>query len=710
MNIKYLAKRLGFGAVVAYLVATFSFAIVYFMPGSMEDYMHAMQSAGGGGAGQVTVTYGLGEGSLWEQYTNYMGWLAAGNLGYSDWYREPVADILGQALPWTLFVMSQAIFFTFLIGIVFGAILAYYESSRFDVVGSSIATILNSIPYYVAALFFLFFLGFHLGWFPTSGQISRGVEPGFNLEFITDALYHSTLPVASFVITAFGMRALQMRGNSISVLGSNYVRVANLRGLSDRTISLRYVARNAVLPLYTGLMIWLGFAFGGAIVLEEIFTYPGIGFYMYQAIVARDVPLMMGAFMLIAIAVLAGLIIADLTYGLIDPRAASSSRESDRSLADIKDIMVLKILYWKNSIPQKLSRSSSKSPEIDSEPLEPLDDDIDVDVSSFEVTAEKQLTRRERYEQMYREYVVAPVKIILGDRRAVLGLAIIGLFVFLGTIGVRLYPEPSTNQAPRLMAPFEMWAHPLGSDQAGRDLLGDTIHATPAILKMVFAGSLFGAFVGTAVGVIAGYAGGVVERLLTGAADTILAIPALPLVMVLAIAIEPSSPYVVGIILTIPGWGGTARQIHSQTLALMDESYVEASRVMQIPRRTIWVKDILPNIMPFVFIKTVQMGRSVIFSAVALYFLGVLPFTSGTHNWGVTMNTAYQNGALYQTGTFHWIAVPMFAIVLFTYGLILFAQGTDQMFNAKVRARHAGKIEEEEEPEQPSRARPQPGD
>ncbi|GAB6878317.1 hypothetical protein JCM17823_05910 [Halorubrum gandharaense] len=133
----------------------------------------------------------------------------------------------------------------------------------------------------------------------------------------------AALPALSFIVTGYGLLALTMRGNSIQVLGEDYVRVAQLRGLPDRRIALRYVGRNAVLPLYTSLLISIGFMFGGSIILEILFQYRGIGFEMNEGIIYRDMPLMMGTFLVITFGVVIALWVGDATYGKLDPRIKS---------------------------------------------------------------------------------------------------------------------------------------------------------------------------------------------------------------------------------------------------------------------------------------------------------------------------------------------------------------------------------------------------
>jgi peptide/nickel transport system permease protein len=240
-----------------------------------------------------------------------------------------VTGIIVDSLPWTLFVIVVALFISYVVAILLGAFMAYYQGSRFDSVGSVLSIFFNSIPYYVVAVIALWFLSYQQGIFPTGGRVNDTYQAAFSVKYVGSILRHATLPILSFALTTFGIRALAMRGNSIRVLGEGYLRVARLRGLPKRRIGVMYVARNAILPMYTEIMISIGFLLGGSIILEQLFRYPGIGYYMFQAIQTRDYPLMMGCFMVIILMVITGVLIADLTYGKLDPRASGGGqRES----------------------------------------------------------------------------------------------------------------------------------------------------------------------------------------------------------------------------------------------------------------------------------------------------------------------------------------------------------------------------------------------
>lgn len=339
-------KRTGQAIFTAWAVITISFAIIRWMPGGPLDYIRAQLIAGAGlgGGGDITgdprqierinrmaelyINVNPDD-PLHIQYINYMTALAQGDLGTSVWYTQPVSDILGPAIPWTIFIGVIGAFISFVSLVVCGALLAYYEGSNLDFGGTTGLIWVNSTPYHIGAILMLFLFAFQLGWFPSGGRWSHQTVPGINPEFVFDVIEHAALPVISMAWATFGAGALAMRGNAIQVLGSDYMRVGELRGLSTRRLTLRYVARNAILPMYTQLLIGIGFMFGGAVILETIFQYPGVGYYMYRGIQARDYPLMMGAFILITLAVVIALFIADLTYGIIDPRVKRG--ESDEA-------------------------------------------------------------------------------------------------------------------------------------------------------------------------------------------------------------------------------------------------------------------------------------------------------------------------------------------------------------------------------------------
>ncbi|WP_158203195.1 ABC transporter permease [Halomarina oriensis] len=309
-----------------------------------------------------------------------------------------------------------------------------------------------------------------------------------------------------------------------------------------------------------------------------------------------------------------------------------------------------------------------------------------------------EMTRRDRAEEFYRRWVYEPVVIAWSDVRTRLGILILGGYLLMAAVDVfGLWRNPSTNQAPQLLPPFENWSFPLGTTNSGVDLLALIIDSTPFILLMVLAGGVWATSLAVVVGTVSGYKGGRVDTAITSVSDFFMAIPGLPLVIVLAIALSPENPILLGVVLTINYWAGLGRSIRSQVLSIREASYVEASRTMGTSTPRIIVKDVLPNIMPYVMVNFVLAARYTIFASVGLYFIGVLPYTG--QNWGVTLNNAYYQGGLFTTEALHWLLVPMIAIVGLAFGLILLSQGMDRIFNPRVRTRLSGESESVEEDE-----------
>lgn len=335
----YYARRLWQAVFTLLVVVSLTFVLYRLMPGGPIEAMQQRMIQDAVARGEspdmqyinrmVEIRTNIRpDDPVYVQFYEYMRDIVVyQDFGESIYYGEPVFEVLMYAMPWSIFISVYGLVIGFTANIVLGAVMAYYEGSRFDSGSTVVAIVLNSIPYYVGAVVMLAFLAFTWDLFPTGGRYWAHTQPGFNLEFMLGVLHHGTLPILSGVLIGFGGTALSMRGNCIRVMGSNYLRVAQLRGLSDSRIAIRYVGRNAILPLYTGFMIGLAGIFSSSIIMEQIFTYPGVGWYTYDALLNRDYPLLMGILIFFSTVTVIGVLIADMTYGLIDPRASTSDKE-----------------------------------------------------------------------------------------------------------------------------------------------------------------------------------------------------------------------------------------------------------------------------------------------------------------------------------------------------------------------------------------------
>lgn len=317
------------------------------------------------------------------------------------------------------------------------------------------------------------------------------------------------------------------------------------------------------------------------------------------------------------------------------------------------------------------------------------------DPSPFTASAEHEATVMDVYQQVVDVWIVSPIRVLWSDYRGRTGLTILAIYVLMGTLGVVLWEAPSVGQGERLLQPFQSMAHPLGTDGLGQDLLGLMIHSTPAMLKMILAGAIFGGSLGIVVGLVSGYMGGNVDKVLMTITDTLSAIPGLPLLLILVALIEPTNPWLVGIILNIQGWVGGARGIRSQVLPIRKKEYVEASSAMGQSMSNVLFKDVLPELLPYVTINFMAGAVGIVNAAVGLYFVGVLPYNQ--QNWGTVLHQAYQgSGALYSLDAAHWLLVPLVVITGMTLALTLLAQAFDQVFNPRVRARHEARKQRKE--------------
>lgn len=317
------------------------------------------------------------------------------------------------------------------------------------------------------------------------------------------------------------------------------------------------------------------------------------------------------------------------------------------------------------------------------------------DSSLFHVESDIERTRMDRYRHWFETWVLASARIAWSDWRVRVGSLIILFYVLMGTVGVVLVDPPAIGDGPRYVGAFESMQYPLGTDNLGRDIMAQIVHATPWMLQMIAAGAVFSTAVATIIGTLSGYKRGTVDRILMTLTDIAMTIPGLPLVIVISVLLQPQNPLVIGVVLSINAWAGLARSIRSQVLTLREESYIEASRTIGVPTSAIIREDILPNLMPYVVVNFVQAARNVIFASVGLYFLGLLP--TSKPNWGVMMDRAYSTaGSLYTWETAYWLIFPMVTVILLVFGLILFAQGTDRLFNPRVRARHADSEQQSE--------------
>jgi peptide/nickel transport system permease protein len=323
---RYILTKIGLFVLTLWAAVTLNFILPRLMPGSPLDAALAKLAATGQpvtNAQRQAIEAQLGSphGSLLSQYGQYLNNLVHLQFGRS--YTDPtqtVASSIGKALPWTLVLVGVTTILAFVIGTLLGVYAGWRRGRKADSVVTLGATLFAAFPPFWLGLLLLYVFAYKLNWFAIKGGYSEGLTPNLSLSFLSDAAQHSVLPGLTLALTTLSGWVFGMRNNMINTLGEDYVTFAEANGLRERTVALRYAARNALLPNVTAFGLSLGAVIGGAVLVEGVFSYPGVGHLLYEAVTNHDYPLMQALFLVIAVSMLTAIFIVDLLYARLDPR------------------------------------------------------------------------------------------------------------------------------------------------------------------------------------------------------------------------------------------------------------------------------------------------------------------------------------------------------------------------------------------------------
>ena len=329
----YFLRRLGIFFLTIWIAGTIIWLIPHLAPGDPAAAMLARMSSQGGtveNADKIMAgfkeRFGLND-TLPVQYVRYLGNLVHLDFGYSmASFPTTVSQIIGQALPWTLGLLSIAAIIHFLLGNFLGAIMVWNRTPRVFKWLIPVGLIFTSLPSILSALFLAYVFAFLLNWFPLEFAYDANIQPGLTPQFIGSVIQHGILPAMSIILVSFGAWTIGMRGMMITVEGEDYMHLARAKGLNPFYMLYRYSVRNAILPQITAFAITIGTLVSGQLLVEYIFSYQGMGVVIATAILNQDYTVIEGAsFILIFMTALAVLIL-DLIYPLIDPRISYGSR------------------------------------------------------------------------------------------------------------------------------------------------------------------------------------------------------------------------------------------------------------------------------------------------------------------------------------------------------------------------------------------------
>jgi peptide/nickel transport system permease protein len=316
--LSFLGRKVVFAIVTILIIMTLNFAIFRLMPGDpiamLADQIRLKPE-------QVARLYELFDldKPLWDQYVAYMTQTLQGFLGYSYYTQRPVTDDIMLRLPNTLLLVGVSTLIAIVLGMVVGIVAAAKRGSAIDIGAISFGFLGNSVPTFWLGLLLLLIFGVQLQWFPLRGTTSvpSPIEP---IALVLDIMWHMALPTLVLVIIQFGSFALVMRAAMMDVLTEDYITLARAKGVDERTVLYKHALRNAMLPMVTVIALAFGFTLSGALLTETVFSWYGLGRYIWDAIVRQDYPALQGIFFIISVMVVAANLLADIVYGFLDPR------------------------------------------------------------------------------------------------------------------------------------------------------------------------------------------------------------------------------------------------------------------------------------------------------------------------------------------------------------------------------------------------------
>jgi peptide/nickel transport system permease protein len=321
-----IARRLGVYVVTAWVAVTVNFLLPRMMPGNpIQTLIGKLQyNVTPAEVNAIRLSFGGSlHSSLVHQYFTYLDQMFHGNLGVSITLSTPVSTILKGAVPWTVGLIGISTVLSFFIGTFTGALLGWTRGSRMDSLIPT-ATFFQAVPYFFLGTVMLLVFGSNLHWFPELGAYSLNVTPSWTWAFVSSAIRYGELPMISIVLSSIAGWMLGMRNMMITMVAEDFVLMSVAMGLPRRKVIMT-AARNAILPSIANLSLAIGLVVSGALLVELVFNYPGVGDLLLNAVQNEDYPLIQGIFLIITLAVLAANLVADLVYFALDPRTRTEA-------------------------------------------------------------------------------------------------------------------------------------------------------------------------------------------------------------------------------------------------------------------------------------------------------------------------------------------------------------------------------------------------
>lgn len=614
-------------------------------------------------------------GALDSQFTAYVSNLFQGNLGVSFVNKLEVSEILKDRVWKTFILLFTGEIVAIFLGSTLGVIASWKRGSFIDL-GILLGGLFTwSIP--------TFFFGIILvlvarGTLPTGMMVTVGLKPEDGLVYWKDVARHLILPTIALGIGFISSYMMVMRSSIVEVLSEDYILAAKAKGLNNLQILRDHALKNAMLPMITLLALSLAYTVGGAIQIETVFSWPGIGRLIFDSVGKQDYPVLQGAFLLIAVSVIVANLLADVFYTLLDPRVKIETSQAGAQVNLIRTLLKLPhslraigigILGLFNTLGSVLRR---------------------IPEAFIRFTEVIKRIPKAVGHSIGRIWEAVSTALQTFKRRP---MSMVGLLMLTSMILIAVFAPLIAPYSPEELATLRVTAkdiltppdaeHLLGTDDAGKDVLSQLIYGARISIIVGFSASFMSLIIGTVVGMLAGYFGGRLDTLLMRLVDFLMVIPTLPLMMVI-ISFWGRGLDKIILVIGLLYWTYMARLVRSQVLSIKERHYVLRAKALGASHFRIILRHIFPQVLPLIIAQGVLDTSSAIIAESSLAFLGLGDPTQVS--WGMMLNFAFARAISKEAWWF--LLPPGFAIVWVSLALVLIGTALEEIFNPRLKTHH----------------------
>jgi ABC-type dipeptide/oligopeptide/nickel transport system permease subunit len=686
----YLLRKITIALLTLVIVIIFNFFLFRILPGDPARAMVSMGRMTPDTVQRIREQFGLDKpiwmdveklregdfrGAFDSQFASYLGNLMKGNLGISFARKLEVGEMLRDRVWKTVVLLLTGEIVAIVLGSTLGVIASWKRGSKIDL-GILIWGLFTwSIP--------TFFFGIVLvvlarGTLPTGMMVTVGLKPEDGLVYWMDVARHLVLPTIALGIGFTSSYMMVMRSSIVEVLSEDYILAAKAKGLNDFQILRDHALKNAMLPMITLLALSLAYTVGGAIQVETVFSWPGLGRLIFDSVGNQDYPVLQGAFLLIAVSVIGANLLADLLYTLLDPRVKMES-SAVRTQAGPRKAFLKIPQFLASLVAGVLGFPTALWHGIRGLPR------------AIQAIGEMLARSPGAFARLLRDVGATIGNGLQTFRRrpmALVGLAMLCFAVFLAVGAPLVAPYSKEELASAKVTAADILTPPdadhlLGTDDAGKDVLSQLVYGARISLIVGFSASFMSLVIGTVVGMTAGYFGGRADTFLMRLVDFLMVIPTLPLMLVI-ISFWGRGLDKIIMVIGLLYWTYMARLVRSQVISIKERHYVLRAKALGANGLRIVIRHIFPQVIPLIIAQGVLDTSNAIIAESSLAFLGLGDPTQVS--WGMMLNFAFSRAISQEAWWF--LLPPGFAIVWVSLSLVLIGTALEEIFNPRLKTHH----------------------